>query len=170
MIHVATGQLPHSALDAVAVKYNYTIHYISLYIYIYIHIYIISRYSIIIFSFMLNAYRCVYITFLCVYIWYVNKIRMFVRTDDSCFLASKANVGYDVRNENVPGTLVVLLIFFLTLMDFFRALLRVRFYCSACYLPGSFGLKSWETATIKQCQSYGRGLLGFLSRVMPTPD
>lgn len=55
----------------------------------------------------------------------------FVIFKDALFIVLLANVGYDVRNENIPGTLVVLLIFSLTLIDFLRALLRVSFYCDA---------------------------------------
>ena len=103
-------------------------------------------------------YRCasLYTMLQCIYVYiytymyisifqYINKIHMSVSTDYSCFclfFASKANVGFDVRNENVPGTLVVLLIFSVTLTDFVRALLRVSFYCDACYLPGLLGLES----------------------------
>lgn len=61
----------------------------------------------------------------------VRPMFKFVIFKDALFIVLLANVGYDVRNENVPGTLVVLLIFFLTLMDFFRAFLRVCFYCNA---------------------------------------
>lgn len=58
----------------------------------------------------------------------VRPMFKFVIFKDALFIVLLAEVGYEVRNENVPGTLVVLLIFSLTLIDFLRALLRVRFY------------------------------------------
>ena len=56
----------------------------------------------------------------------------------------EANVGYDVRNENVPASVVVVLIFLLTLIDFLRALLRVIFYVDASFLAVACGVsKIW---------------------------
>eukprot|EP00438_Fugacium_kawagutii_P010122 Skav203361 [mRNA] locus=scaffold18:90693:92977:- [translate_table: standard] len=63
---------------------------------------------------------------------------------DALFVVLLAYVGYHVRNDFLPGTLAVLLMFGLTLLDFLRALLRAIFYIWA---KCNYGLKIAKAST-----------------------